>query len=221
MPIHAPVILSINVGLPRDFGDAGALGDDGPPNRSWRSAIIKDPVIGPVRLGNTNLAGDAQADLRVHGGLEMAVLGYSADHYPIWRSRLRMPDLPYGAFGENFTIAGLDETTVCIGDTYAIGPARVQVSMPRGPCANIARRWGIADLVERVRETGWAGWYFRVLAEGDVAAGHVMVLEDRPYPQWSISKANLLRSKRHEHPEAAAELAACPLLAPSWRAKLG
>jgi len=223
MPIHAPVILSINVGLPRDFGvpaGDGAPGDDDPLMRPWRSAIIKEPVSGPIRLGKTNLAGDAQADLRVHGGLEMAVLGYSADHYPFWRARLRMPDLPYGAFGENFTISGLDETTVCIGDTYAIGPARVQVSMPRGPCANLARRWGITDLVERVHEAGWAGWYYRVLAEGEITAGSVMVLEDRPCPQWSISQANVIRSSRREQPKAAAELAACPLLAESWRAKL-
>jgi MOSC domain-containing protein YiiM len=177
-------------------------------------------VAGPIWLARTNLAGDGQADLENHGGVEQAVLAYAGDHYPAWRTELALPDMPYGAFGENFTIAGQDETTVCIGDTYAIGEAIVQVSQPRGPCWKLARRWRIKDLTARVQRSGRAGWYLRVLREGHVAAGQPVRLLERPFPQWTIARVNALLNGRDDDRRAIAELAACPLLGPNWRAAL-
>jgi len=215
--MNDPQLLSIQVGRPRHFGVEGAVD---PMDRPWFSSFYKEPVEGPVWLGQTNLAGDGQADLENHGGADKAVLAYAGAHYPAWRMELNRPDLPYGAFAENFTIAGLTEESVCIGDIYTIGDARVQVSQPRQPCWKIARRWRIKDLTARVRETGRTGWYVRVLAEGYVEAGQPVILLERPFPRWTIAQATEIMHRRHDDPDAAAELAASPLLSPVWRETL-
>jgi MOSC domain-containing protein YiiM len=93
-------IVSIQVGLPQRLGDASS---NGPSKYLWFTGIFKNKIDGPIRLDKRNLAGDAQADLRVHGGPDKAVLAYSADHYPAWRNELKLPDFNFGAFGENFT----------------------------------------------------------------------------------------------------------------------
>lgn len=200
-------LVAIQVGEPRRYG-------------SRRTGYVKLPVRGPVWLGRTNLEGDGQANLAVHGGPDKAVLAYAASHYPAWRAELGMPDLPFGAFGENFTVAELDETRVCIGDVYAIGYARVAVSQPRAPCGNISRRWQLADLTQRVAATGRTGWYLRVLAEGYVEAGQVLELLERPHPEWSVARATAVRSRRRADPGAAAALAEVPALSAAWRREL-
>jgi MOSC domain-containing protein YiiM len=212
-----PQLLSIQVGLPKHLGVEGATNRM---DRPWSTGFFKQPVEEPVWLGHTNLAGDGQADLKHHGGSEKAVLAYDAEHYPAWRELLNRPELMYGAFGENFTVAGQTEASVCIGDTYEIGKARIQVSQPRQPCWKLSRRWRIKDLALRVQKTGWTGWYFRVLQEGEVEPNLPLVLLERPFPQWSVARANeIMHHQRHER-EAAGELAACPLLAPNWQQTL-
>jgi MOSC domain-containing protein YiiM len=208
------VLVSIQVGMPQTRGDEGAAD---PMDRPWTSGFVKEPVHGPVRVGREHLDGDGQADLRVHGGVDKAILGYSASHYPAWRDELEMPGLPHGAFGENFTIDGLDETAVCIGDIWQLGEARVEVSQPRQPCWKLARRWRRPDLPERVLDTGRSGWYFRVLCEGHVNAGQQLTLIDRSHPRWTITNVtNVLRHRREDH-QAAAELAEVSELAAVWR----
>ena len=189
-------------------------------DRPWVTGFFKSPVTEPVWLGRTGLAGDGQADSKNHGGPDKAVLAYAADHYPLWHAELNRSDLSYGAFGENFTIAGLSEETVCIGDVFAVGPVRVQVSQPRQPCWKIARRWRIKDLTARVLSTGRTGWYFRVLVEGYVQPGLPVVLIERPFPRWTVARASEIMRHRRDDPAAAAELAACPLLSVSWRRSL-
>jgi MOSC domain-containing protein YiiM len=179
-------LASIQVALPRQHGRAAAVD---PMGRPWTTAFFKEPVAGPVWLGRTNLAGDRQADLKHHGGPDRAVMCYAAAHYTVWRSELGR-ELPHGGFGENFTVDGLDESAVCIGDVYAIGEARVQVSQPRIPCWKIARRWGVRDLSARVQRTGRTGWYLRVLDEGRVAPGDGVTLLERPHPEWTVARAN-------------------------------
>ena len=116
---------------------------------SWGYARL--PSKGRCSSARPTWIGDGQADRKNHGGPYRAVLGYSADHYPVWREDLDMPDLPYGAFGENFTIAGLDEESVALGDVFRVGDQVVlQVSQPRAPCWKLARRWEIKDLTARV-----------------------------------------------------------------------
>jgi MOSC domain-containing protein YiiM len=209
------VLASIQVGLPRTLGEEHA---NDPMDRCWTTAFFKEPVSGPVALSRTQLEGDGQADVVHHGGPEKAVLAYSADHYPAWRQELSLPDLPSGAFGENFTINGLTEADVCIGDTWQIGPeVLVQVSQPRQPCWKLARRWRIKDLALLVQQSGRTGWYLRVLQPGTVEAGMTLVLRERPYPQWTVARANEVMHVHRHDLDLAAELAAIPLLAGSWQ----
>jgi len=184
-----------------------------------RTAFWKAPVLGPVSLRKSNLDGDRQADRRVHGGPHLAVLCYSADHYPAWRNELGF-ELPYGGFGENFTIEGKTELDVCIGDVYRIGGASIQVSTPRGPCFKIGFRWNRPDLVKRVEATGRHGWYVRVLAEGPVEAGQEFTLQERPNPAWTVAHtANVYRNRSKDR-TAALELAAVGELMPRVRQEL-
>lgn len=206
-------LVSIQVALPREHGTPGAARAI---ERPWTTGFFKEPVAGPVWVGATNVSGDGQADLRSHGGPDKAVLAYAAGHYPGWRSELYL-EIPYGAFGENFTIDGLDESTVCLGDVYAVGGARVQVSQPRVPCWKIARRWRIKDLSARVQRSGRTGWYLRVVQEGEAVAGDEVVLQERPHPEWTIARANAALYTRPVVEAEVRALAMCPALAAGLR----
>lgn len=223
-------ILSIQIGKPQTLHTpdpnavARAKGEPaGEP--SWRSGIVKSAVQGAIFLGQTNLDGDGQADLKNHGGADKAVCVYAHEHYAHWQQQFGLGDVPTGAFGENFTTVGLLESEMCIGDTLRVGAEDVggeqgvivQLSQPRQPCWKLARRWQIADLAEQVQETGYTGWYFRVLQEGVVQAGDALHLIERPYPHLTLAEANRVMHHDKEDWEAIATLMACPLLSASWR----
>lgn len=141
------------------------------PEKSWRSGIYKESVTGPVMLRSTNLDGDGQSDLRVHGGPTRAVLIYGAGHYPLWTAELGKV-LPYGSFGENFTVTGFDDEHANLGDIYAMGgEAIVQLTQARGPCYKLQYRTGVPDMIDRVLANGRGGIYARVLQEGMVMVG--------------------------------------------------
>lgn len=212
------VVRSIQVGLPRRTGTPRATEAM---DRRWTSAIWKEAVQGPVWCGRTNLEGDGQADLRVHGGPEKAVLAYSADHYPSWRAELALPGMGSGGFGENLTVDGLTERDVCIGDTVAIGGAVLQLSQPRGPCWKLARRWRVPELAALTQRSGRTGWYYRVLVEGEIAPGQRIALVERPHPEWTVARANTVMYDLRDDVAATLSLAALPLLALSWRRTLG
>ena len=212
-----PTLISIQTGVPHSHGSPGGVELW---ERPWRSAIFKAPCVGPVAVGRTNIDGDRQADLRVHGGPDMAILCYSADHYPGWRAELGLPQIGPGGFGENFTIAGLDEWTTCIGDIYSIGDVSVQVSQPRGPCFKIGYRWGRADLLRKVEESGRHGWYLRVLKEGTVEAGMDLVVSDRPNPTWTVRRAADVYRDRAQLASEALELSGVAEYAAKGRAQL-
>ncbi len=146
------------------------------PQKSWRSGIYKRPVMGPVRLRFANLDGDRQADLRVHGGPNRAVLIYGAGHYRLWAAELGRV-LPFGSFGENFTVTGFDEEHAHLGDIYAVGgEAIVQLTQPRGPCYKLQYRTEVPDMIDRVLDNGRGGIYARVLQEGMVKVGDPLQL---------------------------------------------
>ena len=206
-----PTLLSIQVGKPAEHG-ADDISD-----KTWESGIFKYPVAGRVWLDELNLAGDGQADLKNHGGAYRAVLTYAADHYPIWESELDHK-LPYGAFGENFTITQVDEATVCLGDVYQLGETRLQVAQPRFPCWKLARRNNRRELTALVEEKGWGGWYQRVLQTGYVQAGDTYELIERPYPQFNIAFLNDLISERDFDEAACAAIAGVEALTREWQA---
>ena len=204
---------SIQVGRPQTY-------PDGPQGRPWTSAVVKHPVDGPITVNESGLAGDDQADKRHHGGIEKAVLAYSADHYPAWRGELRMRDLLFGAFAENLTLAGIGEDNVCIGDTWTIGSVHFQVSQPRQPCWKIARRWKQPNLVKRIIENGRSGWYLRVLRAGEIDLNQSCCLLERPYPEWTISRANTLMYSRTSTRAEMLELISLDLLSSTWKKDL-
>src|ERR1700691_466460 len=111
------ILYSVQIGIPTSYGFEDAVDTHDKP---WTTGFFKTPIEGSVFVGTTNLVGDGQADLKNHGGVDKAVLAYSAEHYPKWREDLHIPDLPFGAFGENLTIVGLTEESVCIGDIVRI-----------------------------------------------------------------------------------------------------
>ena len=189
-------------------------------DRAWSTGFYKQPVTEPLWLGYEGLKGDQQADRRYHGGSEKAVCVYASEHYPYWQEKLGQVEMLNGAFGENFTTAGSLEHEVSIGDVYALGEARLQVSQPRQPCWKLARRWRVKDLTAQMERTGFTGFYFRVLQHGKVHAGAEFTLMERPFPNWTIALANEIMHHRRADKDAARELAECPLLSASWKDSL-
>jgi MOSC domain-containing protein YiiM len=215
--VPVATLYSVQVGMPRSYGFEDAVDSHDKP---WTTGFFKTPVKGPVFVGSTNLAGDGQADLGNHGGIDKAVLAYSADHYPKWREELRMPEMPCGAFGENLTIAGLTEALVCIGDVFRVGDVVLEVSQPRQPCWKLARRWRMHELTSLVVGNGRSGWYLRVRNEGSVEASMPVRLLERPNPAWPISRANEILHHRKTDLALTLELAGVPRLADSWVGEL-
>lgn len=208
--------MAVHLGQPEAFGFDGAAAWF---DESWTTAIFKRPVTGPTAVHQSGLEGDRQADAVNHGGPDKAICVYPAAHYPPWRADLRHAlngaDFDYSAFGENFTVQGLAEDEVCIGDIYAIGAeVVVQVSQPRQPCWKLARKWRIKDLTARAIDTGRTGWYFRVLNEGTVQVGDALTRLERRHPTWTVSAANKVMHFREGDNSA---LAALDELSQSWK----
>jgi MOSC domain-containing protein YiiM len=242
---HSAEIASIQVGKVRTEGDSAHADSM---NRKWTTAFYKRPVAGAVAVYKLGLEGDQIADPRHHGGIDKAVLAYSADHYPRWRDELALEDFLQadessvdlfgespaafslaafgpGAFAENLTIEGLDEATVCLGDRYLLGADAnesvvVEVSQPREPCWKISRRWKHKTLTKLVGKTGRTGWYFRVLREGKVVAGEPVTLVSRVHEQWTVARANDVLMGREADRFAVAELMGMPELSAAWKKSL-
>ena len=155
-------LVSLNLGLPRDVIWKG---------KTVTTSIFKEPVDGRVTLRTLNLDGDRQSDLTVHGGVHKAVYAYPAEHYHDWRRELSGVELPWGMFGENFTVQGLLEDEINIGDRFRIGSAELTVAQPRLPCYKLAVKFGRDDIIKRFLDSGRTGFYFAVQEEGDVGAG--------------------------------------------------
>jgi len=202
-------LISLQIGMPKTYGEPG--------EKPWTTGIYKEPVGEPVWLGVTHLDGDSPANQKAHGGPDKAVNAYPSEHYPYWQAEFNLSGVDYGRFGENFTTQGLVEDEVCIGDTFRVGEAVVQVSQPRQPCGTLARRWGITDFVERVNRAGMTGWYFRVLQEGLVQAGDILEFIERPYPDWSVSRANQVSALPKFDLGVTRSLIACPGLSAAWQ----
>jgi MOSC domain-containing protein YiiM len=166
-PMH---IVSVNVGRPREVTRNG---------QTVLTSIWKDPVEGSVRVRTHNLDGDAQSDLRVHGGTEKAVYAYPSEHYDYWRRELEIDSLPWGAFGENLTTAGIIESGIGIGDHIRIGSAELMVTQPRLPCFKLGIRFDRDDMIKRFMRSGRSGFYLAVVLEGELAAGDRLEIVSR------------------------------------------
>ena len=204
-------IVSIQIGRPKVYQDARVA------SGYWETATFKERVSGPIHLTKLGLEGDGHADLVSHGGPDKAVLFYAASHYPLWQRELGIAEFTNGALGENLTVDGATEADVCIGDRYSIGDAIVEVSQPRQPCWKQAMRWNRKDMVVLVNQAGRSGWYVRVHREGTLEEGMEVQLLERPYPEWSIERANRLFHFDKQNVAELRVLSEVPALANSWK----
>ncbi len=198
-------------------GPAAPLGPNDVP-----SGFVKHAVEGRVRVGPLGLAGDTQADLRVHGGPAKAVYGYGVDCYAIWRAEMPAHAALFGpgGTGENLSISGLAEADVCVGDLVAVGSTRLRVTQPRTPCFKFALRFADARMPRAMARNGLCGWYYAVEAHGDVGAGDTLALLERPNPDWPIARLFAGIATRAMDPDERAALLALPHLAPEWRRRI-
>src|SRR6266478_3715485 len=155
-------LLSVNVGLPREIQWKG---------KTVRTAVWKDAVRGRRKVGRLNIDGDGQGDLQGHGGEHRAVFVYQLESYNYWQAQLGRNDFVHGQFGENFTVDGLSDSEVCIGDRYRIGGALFEVTQPRVTCYRLGIRMDESQMPSLLVAHRRPGFYFRVLQEGEVGAG--------------------------------------------------
>jgi MOSC domain-containing protein YiiM/ferredoxin-NADP reductase len=201
-------LLSVNVGLPRDIEWKG---------RTVHTGIWKEPVRGRCRVGRLNLDGDGQGDLAGHGGEQRAVFVYQIESYRYWQEQLKRTDFVHGQFGENFTVEGLPDDAVCIGDRYRIGSALFEVTQPRVTCYRVGIRTNEPRMPALLTSSGRPGFYFRVLQEGEVGAGDEIVKVGEAKERMTVAEINaLLYSPDHAHDrlERALRIEA---LSPGWR----
>src|SRR5215471_12872253 len=201
-------LLSVNVGLPRDITWK---------DRTVHTGIWKDPVRGRCCVRRLNLDSDGQGDLAGHGGEQRAVYVYQVESYRYWEEQLRRTDFVYGQFGENFTVEGLPDDTVCIGDRYQIGSALFEVTQPRVTCYRVGIRMNEPRMPALLTSSGRPGFYFRVLREGEVGAGDAIVKVGEATERMTVAEINALLYSP-DHPRDRLERAVrIEALSPGWR----
>jgi MOSC domain-containing protein YiiM len=181
------------------------------------TGIFKKPVTGRIILRTLNLEGDRQADLSVHGGPNKAVYGYASEHYEFWRQELPDANLPWGAFGENFTTEGLSENELHVGDRFRIGSATLMVRQPRMPCYKLAAKFQRDDMIERFLHSGRSGFYFSVEDEGEVGEGDSFELIYRNDDGITIAEMNRLFVREKYNRELLQRAIATAALPEDWR----
>jgi ferredoxin-NADP reductase/MOSC domain-containing protein YiiM len=201
-------LLSVNVGRPRDIDWDG---------RVVHTGIWKVPVRGPVMARRLNLDGDGQGDLAGHGGEQRAVMVYQAESYEHWRQHLGRSDLTHGIFGENFTVDGLPDDEVCIGDRYRIGQAEFEVTQPRTTCYRVGVRLDEPQMAALLVSHRRPGFYCRVLQEGLVRAGDEIVKVSPGPEQISISSTDALLYLPDGRVDVMRQLLNVPALSPGWQ----
>ena len=201
--------MSVNVGMPKDVPWQG---------KTVFTGVFKDPVTGPRRVRKLNVDGDGQGDLAGHGGEQRAVFVYQIDSYRYWERELGRDDFVYGQFGENFTVEGLSDDEVCIGDRYRIGSAVFEVTQPRVTCYRVGIRMNDPRIPALLVSHRRPGFYFRVLEEGEVQAGDEIVKLASGPEQMTVAEVDaLLYLPGHPRQQLLRALR-IPALSPGWQA---
>jgi MOSC domain-containing protein YiiM len=201
-------LISVNVSVPKEVEHKGRVVSTG---------IFKEPVAGRVRLRLLNLDGDRQADLRVHGGFDKAVYAYPVEHYEDWRRFLGRDGFGFGQFGENFTVEGLLEDEVYVGDVFRVGGATLQVSQPRSPCFKLGIKMGSQRFLKPFLASGRVGFYLRVLEEGGVEAHDVIERVRTDPARLSVREVSRLMYLDRDDLGGARRAAGVAALAVGWR----
>ncbi|MCH9008427.1 MOSC domain-containing protein [candidate division KSB1 bacterium] len=201
-------LLSVNVSLPKEVQNNG---------KTMTTGIFKEPVKKRVMLRTMNLGGDGQADLVGHGGIYKAVYVYSIENYEYWKSELSRNDFTYGQFGENFTVEGMLEDEIHIGDVFRVGGALVEVTQPRVPCAKLGFKMGMAKFPKLFLQNSRVGFYLRVLEEGEVGAGDVIERVKVDAERMTVREINHLLYFDQKNLEGAKKALRIRALSPGWR----
>lgn len=201
-------LLSVNVGMPEDVSWQG---------RTVHTGAWKSPVHGPRMVRRLNIDGDGQGDLAGHGGEIRAVLVYQLQSYRYWQKQLSRDDLTFGIFGENFTVDGLPDDDVCIGDRYRIGGATFEVTQPRVTCYRVGMRLGEPTMASLLVAHHRPGFYLRVLSEGRVQAGDEITLVRKGPEALSVADADALLYLPDRDPVQLRKALNIPALSPGWQ----
>ena len=202
-------LVSLNVGMPQDVAWNG---------RTVRTGVWKDPVKGRRRVRRLNIDGDGQGDVAGHGGEQRAVLVYQLESYRHWQDFFGLHDLDLGAFGENFTVDGLSDSEVCIGDRFRVGQAEFEVTQPRVTCFRVGMRLGQPQLPALLVSHHRPGFYMRVLTEGEVGPGDEIVPLSQGRHRLTVSAVDALLYLPDPDPTALRRAVDLPALSPGWRA---
>jgi MOSC domain-containing protein YiiM len=201
-------LLSVNVSLPKEVSYRG---------KTVRTGIYKEPVEGRVRLRELNLDGDGQADLVGHGGIYKAVHVYTMENYDHWKRELNRDDLPYGQFGENFTVEGMPDDKIHVGDVFRVGSTLLEVTQPRVPCFKLAMKMEMPDFLKLFMPSERVGFYSRVLEEGEVGAGDsIERVKEDPEGMTVKEMFHLLYYER-DKVEGARRALCIAAMSPGWR----
>jgi len=201
-------LISVNVGLPREVEWK---------DRMVTTGIFKEPVDGRIQARKLNLDGDRQADLSVHGGPEKAIYVYPSNHYDYWRTELPGMELPWGMFGENLSVEGLEESEINIGDKFQIGSARFMVTQPRMPCYKLGVKFGRDDILKIFLNSRRTGFYFSVIEEGEVGAGDEVEMVSRADHGVTVADITELYASRGRDKELMRRATEVEALPESWR----
>ena len=205
---RAPAVLSVNVGMPRDVAWQG---------KTVHTGIWKYPVPGPAMVRRLNIDGDGQGDLQGHGGEQRAVMVYQIQAYEHWRQHFGRDDLRYGMFGENLTVDGLADDEVCIGDRYRIGEAEFEVTQPRVTCYRVGLRLGQPELPALLVSHHRPGFYMRVITEGRISAGDLIVRTRTGPHTLSVADTDALLYLPHRDLARLRDALQIPALSPGWQ----
>jgi MOSC domain-containing protein YiiM len=201
-------VVSLNVGKPREIKWRG---------RVVTTGIFKDPVTDVRAVRRFNIDGDGQADLTVHGGKDKAIYAYPIEHYDFWRNEWARADYPWGLFGENLSTNGLLEDTVCIGDEFRVGTARLVVTQPRMPCYKLGIRFGDPEIIERFLKSRRPGIYFGIVDEGQIGPGDSIELVSTDPRRLSVVEVLDLILDSSPSEDRLRRALSVPSLADDWR----
>ncbi len=204
-------LVSINIALPE-------LINLGSGSKKYRTGIFKKPITEKIFLDEFNFQGDGVGDPRIHGGKDLAICGYFTDHFSFWNVELDRKMEP-GAFGENLSLAGINETQINVGDIFSLGEAEIEVSQPRQPCHKLNKVFQFQGMACKVQSTGYTGCYFRVKKTGWVEQNSVINKIQDGDKKISIEILNTLMFKEKKNPDLLRKVVNLEALSEEWRSK--